>query len=109
MIFFLIAAVVGLVKKQPRKYWLAIAAGIAIQFVTGLLFSGNGTLQDSRGDGYITAVVRQATNDGAAVAFLIVPVILFAWVVPFAIIRHNYQRAPLSQVQFPPAGPGPAK
>jgi hypothetical protein len=109
MILFLIAVVVGFVKKQPRKYWLAIAAGIAIQFATGLLLAGNGTLQDPRGDGYVTAIVRQATNDGPAVAFLIIPVILLAWVVPFAIIRHNYQRAPISQVQFPPAGPGPAK
>lgn len=105
MIVFLIAAIIGLWKKQPRNYWLALLAGVAIHFVTGLLFAGNGTLADARGDGYITAMVRQATNDGAAVAWLMVPVILLGWVLPLLLIRHNYQRRAPSKSPLPAGGP----
>ena len=78
MIFLIAVVLIGVVWRRTKRFWAHGIGALAIQAVTGLLFSGYGTLEDPTGDGLITAIVRQATNDGLAVAGMIVPIILFA-------------------------------
>ena len=82
MIFLIAVVLIGVVWRRTKRFWAHGIGALVIREVTALLFSAYGTLEDPTGDGLITAMVRQATNDGLAVAALVIPVILFAWGVP---------------------------
>lgn len=90
MILPVILVIVGLLRKQQKRYWAAAAIATGVHFLAGVLFSGGGTLENPAGDGLVTAAVRRATNDGPAVVAMLVPALAFAWAVPLWLIRRAY-------------------
>ena len=92
MIFLLIVIALGFFPKQDKRYWLFAASAIAIQFLAQFLFSAGGTLQDSTGDGYITAMVRQSTNSDGGVLWIFPFAMAFGWGLPIYLIHKGYKR-----------------
>lgn len=97
MLFLAIVAVIGFTRKQPSRYWFHAAAALAIQLTATALFAGGGTLEDPTGDGLLTRIVRQAANDGPAVALMILPALLVGWGIPIYLVKRGYVR----REQFP--------
>lgn len=94
MIFIAVVLILGLVTKQPRRYWLFALAAVATQLLVGFLFAGGGTLGDSRGDGMITAWLRRVTNDGPQMGLLGLGVIALGWGLPIWLLTRGYSRKP---------------
>jgi hypothetical protein len=92
VIFIAIVVILGLVTRQPRRYWAYAGAAVGVQLLTGFLFAGGGTLEDPTGDGLITASIRRATNDGPQMGILGLGVIALAWGVPIWLVARGYQR-----------------
>ncbi len=92
MIFIVIVVILGLVTRQPRRYWAYAAAAVGVQLLTGFLFAGGGTLEDPTGDGLITASIRRATNDGPQMGVLGLGVIALAWGVPIWLVARGYKK-----------------
>ena len=76
MLFVLILIALGFFPKQEKRYWMFATSAVAIQLAAQFLFSAGGTSENPAGDGIITSMLRQATNDDARVL----------WVFPFAMI-----------------------
>jgi hypothetical protein len=55
-----------------------------------ILFYGDGTLEDPTGDGIVTYLMRQATNDGGLVSLLFF-VIIVEWAVFLFLIKRAFQ------------------
>jgi hypothetical protein len=70
MIFLIAVIALGIFHKQDKRYWVLAASASAIQLFAHLLFNGCGTVENRGVDGYITAIVRQATNDGPEVVWI---------------------------------------
>lgn len=94
MLFIVVLVIVGLVKRQQRKYWLHVIAAVFVQNLTALLFAAGGTLENPDGDGNITAMVRGATNDGPEVAALAIVAIGLGWAVPIWLAMRGYSARP---------------
>jgi len=92
MLFLLIVVALGFYSKQEKRYWMFAASAVAIQLLAQLLFSAGGTLENPTGDGYITALVRQATNDGAGVLGVLPFAIGLGWGLPIYLIHKGYKR-----------------
>lgn len=92
MIFIVILVVLGLVTRQPHRYWRYAAVAVAVQLLIGFLFAGGGTIENPAGDGLVTASIRQATNDGPEMAILGVAVIVLGWGLPIWLVSRGYQR-----------------
>ncbi len=56
-------------------YWKPVLAIGGVLFLSGALFSANGTLDNPSGDGIVTGLVRQATGDGPQVLFAVLGII----------------------------------
>jgi hypothetical protein len=88
---------IGLIKKQPRRYWYYGAAAVLWLFVVSLLLSGGGTLEDQRGDGLLMVPIRRALGDGSGMGIVAFVVVLLAWVPAIGLLRRGYVRPkPLS-------------
>jgi hypothetical protein len=107
IIFCIILVFVGLYTDQPRRFWTNAGAAVAFQLIVFTLFSGGGTLQDPRGDGLTTAVVRRATNDGPQMFYVALVVIALAWGVPGWLISRGYQKKPRPGTASPPPAGAP--
>ena len=92
MIFLIAVIALGIFHKQDKRYWVLAASASAIQLFAHLLFNGCGSLQDRGVDGYITAFVRQATNDGPEVVWIFPIAMLLGWVLPIYMIYIGYKR-----------------
>lgn len=92
MLFFLIVIALGFFPKQDKRYWTFAASAIAIQLLAQFLFSAGGTLENPNGDGYITALIRQATKDGAEVLWVLPFAMGFGWGLPIYLIHKGYKR-----------------
>jgi hypothetical protein len=92
MIFLLIVIAIGFFPKQDKRYWMFAVSAIAIQLLAQILFNANGTLENPSGDGYITAMLRQATNDGAGVLWMFPFAMALNWVLPIYLISKGYKR-----------------
>jgi len=92
MIFLIVVIALGFFHKQDRRYWILAASASAIQLFTHILFSGCGTLENRGVDGYITAIVRQATNDGPEVLWIFPFAMALGWVLPIYMISIGYKR-----------------
>jgi hypothetical protein len=82
MIFAILIIVYGLWKCDTPIYWKNAAfacAWLACWGYLGTFFSGGGTLENSAGDGLITAHIRQITNDGPMMAIWGIFVILLMY------------------------------
>ena len=91
LLFAACIVLIGLFKRQGKRYWLNGLAALALQAVVSALFNGGGTLEDSTGDGILTAMVRAATNDGPIMGVFALFVIILGWAVPIWIVRRGYQ------------------
>ncbi len=80
----------GFFPKQEKRYWIFAASAIATQFIAQMLFSAGGTLENQAGDGYITAVLRQATNDDARVLWVFPFALGLGWGLPIYLIYKGY-------------------
>ena len=67
------------------------ASAIAIQLLARFLFSADGTLENPNGDGYITALIRQASKDGAEILWLLPFAMGFGWGLPIYLIHISYK------------------
>lgn len=92
MIFIAIVVILGLVTRQPRRYWSYAGAAVAVHLLTVFLFAGGGTLEDPTGDGLITAWIRQATNDGPQMGIVGLAVIAVGWGFPIWLVVRGYQK-----------------
>lgn len=90
LIFLVIAIIFGLIKKQPRKYWINASFAVGLAFVLGLLLAGGGTLENPKGDGIITHFVRSSTDDGPLMGVWAIFVICITWGLPLYIIKRGY-------------------
>ncbi len=92
MIFLVVVIALGITHKQDKNYWVLAASASATQLLAHILFNGCGSL-DNRGlDGYVTAYVRQATNDGSEVLWIFPIAMLFGWVLPIYMVSKGYKR-----------------
>ncbi len=92
MLFLLIVIAQGFFPKQDKRYWMFAAAAVATQSLADLLFRAGGTLQDPSGDGYITALIRQSTNDGPGILWIMPLAIGLGWGLPIYLIYRGYKR-----------------
>ena len=92
MIFLIVVIALGIFHKQDRPYWILSAGASAIQLFAHLLFNGCGTLENRGVDGYVTAFVRQTTNDGPEVLWIFPFAMLLGWVLPIFMIFKGYKR-----------------
>ena len=92
MIFLVAVIALGIFHKQDKRYWILSAGASAIQLFTHILFSGCGTLENRGVDGYVTAFVRQATNDGPEVLWIFPFAMALGWVLPIYMISIGYKR-----------------
>jgi len=97
MIFLIFVIGLGVLTAQKRRFWLYALGAVFLQNLTALLLSGGGTLEDPRGDGYITAIVRASSNDGPIVAGLGLLAVVLGWGVPIYLIKRGFQRNPKPQ------------
>ena len=78
----------GVIKKRTdRFYWLASLGAVISNFLAHFLFEAGGTLENSTGDGIITAMLRQTSNDGPSVLIALPFIIILGYVVPFYLAR----------------------
>jgi hypothetical protein len=92
MIFLVSVIALGILHKQDKRYWVLAASASAIQLFTHLLFNGCGSLENRGLDGYVTAYVRQATNNGPEVVWIFPIAMLLGWVLPIYMIFIGYKR-----------------
>jgi hypothetical protein len=92
MLFLLIVIALGFFPKQEKRYWVYAASAIALQTIAQLLFSAGGTVEDSAGDGYITAMVRQSTKSDVEVLWIFPFAMILMWVIPIYLIYKGYVR-----------------
>ena len=92
MLFLLMVLVLGFWTKQDARYWKFAFCAFALQLLATVLFKARGTLENPAADGFITALVRRATNDGAEVAWLMPLAIAIGWGVPIYLIYKGYKR-----------------
>ncbi|MDD9822872.1 MAG: hypothetical protein OXU98_08330 [Gammaproteobacteria bacterium] len=90
MLFVAIIVIFGLVTKQPTKYWWYSLMAVAVQTTAGFLFYAGGSLDDPSGDGLITGMVRQASNDGPEVLFMLPFAMILGWGVPIWLVVRGY-------------------
>lgn len=85
MLLFVIAAVIGMVKKQGRAFWRAFALALVIYGAAALLFHINY-------DGLVTAWLR-ARFGAPALWIVAVPLwILLGLALPIIVIATGYER-----------------
>ena len=92
MIFLIFVVGLGVLTAQKKRYWLYALGAVFLQNLTMFLLSGGGTLEDPRGDGYITAIVRSSFNDGPIVAGLGLLALILGWGVPIYLIQRGFQK-----------------
>jgi hypothetical protein len=92
MLLLIVAIVIGFVRKQERRYWIFAACAVLSQNLANILFSARGTLENPNADGYITAIVREITNDGPALLWLFPITMFFAWGLPFYLLYKGYKK-----------------
>lgn len=90
IILIVILIVIGIRKKQPKRFWLYCIAAVIYQNVIGLLFSGSGSLTNPAQDGLITRYIRQYFNDGPEMAAFGLVVILLGWIPTIYICKKGY-------------------
>ena len=84
MVFALILIAVGIIKKQPRSYWISVGWAVLIQFACQYLFHMD--------TGLVTPWVKKITGDGPMMAAYGILVIVLAWVLPLFLVRRGYRR-----------------
>ena len=92
MIFLVVVIALGITHKQDKRYWVLAASASAIQLLAHLLFNGSGSLENRGFDGYVTAYVRHATNDGQEVLWIFPFAMVLGWVLPMYMIYKGYKR-----------------
>ncbi len=92
MLFLLVVIALGFFPKQDKRYWMYAASAMALQTIAQLLFSAGGTVEDSTGDGYITAMVRQSTKSEIEVLWIFPIAMIFGWGIPIYLIHKGYVR-----------------
>lgn len=86
MIFAVVLLVLGLVRKQPRKYWIAAFIAVLFQAVMNVLFHMD--------TGLLAPTMKQLVGDGPAEGVYAIVVIVVAWGVPVFLVSRSYQRQP---------------
>jgi hypothetical protein len=94
MIFLVVVIALGISHKQDKRYWILAASASAIQLLAHILFNGCGSLENRGLDGYVTAYVRQATNDGSEVLWIFPFAMVLGWVLPIYMVSKGYKRKP---------------
>ncbi len=92
MIFLVVVIALGISHKQDKRYWVLAASASAIQLLAHILFNGSGSLENRGLDGYVTAYVRQATNDGPEVLWIFPFAMALGWVLPIYMVFKGYKR-----------------
>jgi hypothetical protein len=87
MIFVAILVVIGLVRRQPWRYWAMALAALIVQTCSEFLFNG----REGPAAGYVTRLLR---GDGDSPAYLLVlPVAaLFGWGLPIIFVIQGYTK-----------------
>ncbi len=92
MIFLVVVIALGITHKQDKRYWVLAASASATQLLAHMLFNGCGSLENRGLDGYVTAYVRQATNDGSEVLWIFPFAMVLGWVLPIYMVSKGYKR-----------------
>jgi len=92
MLFLIAILILGFFPKQDKKYWMLAALALAIQGLGSVLFNAYGTLEDPSGDGIVTAWVRQMSQDGAEVLWILPFAMGLGWVLPIYLVYKGYKR-----------------
>lgn len=93
MLLLIVAIIIGFLLKQERRYWIFAACAVLVQSFSFILFSAGGTLENPNADGYITAIVREITNDGPTLLWLFPVAMGFGWVLPIFLLFKGYKKA----------------
>jgi len=94
MILAIILVAIGLLRRQPKRYWLHSACAIGAQILMGYLFNAQ--------SGLLTPALRQAAGDGTAMGLVALVLVVAMWAIPIAIAKRGYQRKPPSPPDLPP-------
>jgi len=100
MLFLLMVIGLGFFTKQDKRYWVFAVCAVAVQLLSQLLFSAGGTLENPNDDGYITALIRQATNDDASILWLLPFAMGLGWVLPIYLIYTGYKNKTTSEEEL---------
>ena len=92
MIFLVVVIALGISHRQDKRYWVLAASASAIQLLAHILFNGCGSLENRGLDGYVTAYVKQATNDGSEVLWIFPFAMALGWVLPIYMVFKGYKR-----------------
>ena len=87
MLFLVIVVLIGLFKRRrSQRYWMYAGGAVLCRVLVEWLFYADGTLEDPTGDGIVTALVRQATDDFSeplwSVWVFFILIMVLGWLVP---------------------------
>jgi hypothetical protein len=89
-LLLIIAVFYGVFLYRTGAFWKWIVWAYLFGVIGSILFYGDGTLEDPTGDGIVTYLIRQATNDGGLVSLLFF-VIIIEWAVFLLLIKRAFQ------------------
>lgn len=104
-----IPAVFGILHYRRLSYWRWVGAMVLLQTAAQFLFMASGSLEHPERDGLIIRMVRQATNDGPAVAIIGLLFLVVFWGGIIYFVRQLYKdaRQPAAGAfEIKPAGGG---
>ncbi|HVV51811.1 MAG TPA: hypothetical protein VHO06_19240 [Polyangia bacterium] len=84
MLLAVLLVVIGLVKKQGARYWLAALGAVLFQVVVSYLFQYH--------TGIVTPYVKRATHDGKLMEVYAMVFVALSWGVPAFVARCGYRR-----------------
>lgn len=96
MLLIAVVVIVGLVRRQPGRYWWHALAAVVVQNLAWQLFNAGGTVQNPSGDGLVTALIRSYGGD-EAVLLLFPFAMLTGWVIPIWLVVRGYHRREKSE------------
>lgn len=81
MLLFIIATIIGIVKKQKLPYWLAMLGGVALQFTTSFVEQN-----------IIQNLLEKLSSDAALIGgvFAFLSVVVLGWIIPVLMLLKTY-------------------
>lgn len=93
----IVLVVIGLVKRQGWRYWVACLGAAGFYLLMQVLFNAD--------RGVATPSLRRATGDGAGMGAVAILVIALTWGGVIMIVRKGYRKPAPKTVDTPPPSP----